>query len=286
MAISQGQPAVLMKMRALKSALSRSEQQVVDYIIAHPETVIYLSVAGLADNSGVSDSTVVRACQRLGYDSYQDMKVTLAQDIVTPLQSIHEEIEKEDSVSVIVDKVFQSTLHAVNFTHDTLKVEAIEQAVDALIKARSVMVIGLGNSHSIALDLHHKLLRLGIMSFAYTDSHLQAIAASSLLTSEDVVFAISHSGSSIDIVDTVKIAKDNGAKTISLTDIGVSPLCKITDIQLYTASKETRFRVVALSSRIAQMAIIDALYTVLATRHPETVNNFHRLEKALQKKKY
>ncbi|OQB24376.1 MAG: putative HTH-type transcriptional regulator YbbH [Firmicutes bacterium ADurb.Bin182] len=285
MIISEREPALLMKMKALRPSLSRAEQQVVDYIIGHPETVIYLSVAGLAENSGVSDATVVRTCRSLGLNGYQDLKVTLAQDIVTPLQSIHEEINEGDSVSVIVDKVFQGTLHALNFTHDTLKVEAIEQAAEAIMKARTVIVMGLGNSHSVAIDLQHKLMRLGMLSIAFTDSHMQAIAASQL-TPDDVVFAISHSGSSMDIVDSVRLAKDNGVKTISLTNIGISPLSKITDIQLYTASKETRFRIVALNSRIAQMAIIDVLYTVLASRLPEAVTGFHRLEKALNKKKY
>ncbi|HWR22881.1 MAG TPA: MurR/RpiR family transcriptional regulator [Feifaniaceae bacterium] len=285
MNISEREPALIIKMKALRPSMSRAEQQVVDYIISNPETVIYLSVAGLAESSGVSDATVVRACRSLGLNGYQDLKVTLAQDIVTPLQSIHEEITATDSTSTIIDKVFQGTLHALNFTHDTLKVEAIEQAAEAMMHARIVVILGLGNSHSVAIDLQHKLMRLGILSTAFTDSHMQAIATAQL-TPDDVVFAISHSGSSMDIVDSTRLAKDNGVKTISLTNIGVSPLSKITDIQLYTASKETQFRIVALSSRIAQMTIIDVLYTVLASRLPDSVGSFHRIEKALNKKKY
>ena len=286
MIISERKPAALMKMQAIKPSLSRSEQQVVDYIVANPENVIRFSVAGLAEGSGVSESTVVRTCQKLGYNGYQDFKVTLAQDIVTPLQNIHEEIKEGDSLSTIVDKVFQGTLHTVNFTYDIIKVDQIEQVVEALLAARFIMVVGLGNSHAVAIDLYHKLMRLGRPSLAYTDSHFQAIAAASLITSEDVVFAISHSGSSKDIVDIVQAAKEKGAKTISMTNIGISPLCRLTDMQLYTASKETQYRIVALSSRIAQMALIDVLYTVLASRLPEAANNFHRVDEALSRKKY
>jgi RpiR family carbohydrate utilization transcriptional regulator len=278
-------PALLLKMKALRSTLSKAEQQVVDYIIENPEKVIYLSVAGLAENSKVSDATVVRTCRRLGLNGYQDLKVTLAQDIVTPLQSIHEEINLDDSAFVIVSKVFQGTLHAINFTHDTIKVESIEKAADAIMNARTVAIFGLGNSHSIAIDLQHKLMRLGINAVAYVDSHMQAIKATHL-GQGDVVFAISHSGSSTDIVDSTKIAKNNGATTISLTNIGSSPLSKITDIQLYTASKETKYRIVALSSRIAQMVIIDSIYTIIACKKPGCVELFHSLEKSLNKKKY
>lgn len=285
MAHNERLPALLLKMKALHSSLSRAEQQVVDYIVAHPEKVIYLSVAGLAEQSGVSEASVVRACRSIGLDGYQDLKVTLAQDLVTPLQSIHEEIEEGDSVSTIIDKVFQGTMHTLNFTHDTLKASAIETAADALMRARTISVMGLGNSYSTAIDLQHKLLRLGKCATAYPDSHLQAIAAVHL-GKDDVVFSISHSGSSRDIVDNTRIAKENGAFTISLTNIGSSPLSKLTDVQLYTASKETQYRIVAMSSRIAQMAIIDSIYTIIASKSADITDGFRSIEKALKTKKY
>jgi RpiR family carbohydrate utilization transcriptional regulator len=278
-------PALLLKMKSLYSSLSKAEQQVVDYIIENPEKVIYLSVAGLAENSGVSDATVVRTCRSLGLNGYQDLKVTLAQDIVTPLQSIHEEIEESDDASVIINKVFQGTMHALTFTHDTLNVDSVVKAAETIMQARLLVIIGLGNSHSIALDFQHKMLRLGIKAVAHSDSHMQAIVCSNL-SSEDVLFAISHSGSSKDIVDSTRIAKSQGAKTISLTNIGVSPLNKITDIQLYTASKETKYRIVAMSSRIAQMAVIDSIYTIIAAKTPTVVESFRKIEKMLNPKKY
>ncbi len=278
-------PTLLLRMEAMRDSLGQAEKKVVDYILENPEKVIYLSVAGLAESSGVSDATVVRACRKLGLSGYQDFKVTLAQDIVTPMQNIHEEISEDDSASVIVDKVFQGTMQALTLTHDSLNVDAVMKAVDAITNARRVIILGMGSSHSVAVDLQHKLLRLGIDAVAFTDSHMQTITAS-LLTKEDAVFAISHSGSSKDVVDNTKLAKSNGAVTISMTSIGSSPLSKITDIQLYTASKETRYRIVALSSRIAQEAIIDTLYTLIAVRDGKYVEGFHKIEKAIQRKKY
>ncbi|MGE4486086.1 MAG: MurR/RpiR family transcriptional regulator [Oscillospiraceae bacterium] len=278
-------PALLLKISTMAGSLSNAEKLVAAYICENPEEVIHLSVAGLAEASGVSDATVIRMCRHVGLDSYQDLKVSLAQDIVSPLQSIHEEIKPDDSVEAIVDKVFQGTLHALTFTHDVLKISSIEQAANAIMNAETVFIMGIGNSHAIALDFQHKLMRLGIKAAAFTDPHLAAIAAINH-TERDVVVAISHSGSSRDIVENAKIAKKSGAKIISLTSIGTSPLSKISDIQLYTASKETQYRIVAMNSRIAQMAIIDAIYTVIAARKPSAVDNFHRIEQALKHKKY
>lgn len=278
-------PALLLKMKAFYPSLSKSEQQVIDYITKNPEKVIYLSVAGLAENSGVSDATVIRTCRSIGLNGYQELKVTLAQDIVSPLQSIHEEINSDDTPSVIIDKVFQGTLHAINFTHDILKSENIEKAVEAILNANRVIIIGLGNSHAIALDLQHKLLRLGIDAIALSDSHLQAIT-STCASSKDVVFAISHSGSSRDIVENAQLAKDNGSTIISLTNIGSSPLTEIADIKLYTASRETHYRILALNSRIVQMIIIDCIYTIIATMKPNAIENFYKIEQAMNTKKF
>jgi alkyldihydroxyacetonephosphate synthase len=141
------------------------------------------------------------------------------------------------------------------------------------------------NEHGYSVMHIPSCLTCGTVGGAHSDSHMQAIVCSNL-SNEDVLFAISHSGSSKDIVDSTRIAKSQGAKTISLTNIGVSPLNKITDIQLYTASKETKYRIVAMSSRIAQMAVIDSIYTIIAARTPTVVETFRKIEKMLNPKKY
>ncbi len=284
MAIQEhGSPALILKIQRLMPGLSKSEQSVASYIMQHPEEVIYLSVAALADNSGVSDPTVVRTCQKLGFTGYQDLKVTLAQDIVSPLQSINEEILPDDDMQKIISKVFQGTIHTLEFTYDTLNVADIKAAADTLSGAGKILIFGLGGSGPIAMDLQHKLLRLGLTAVAYTDPHLQAIG-SAYATKNDAVFAISHSGSSRSVVDNTRIAKTNGAKIISLTSIGQSPLTKLADISLFTASTETRYRIVAISSRIAELTIIDSIYTYLAMRC-DSVKDM-KVEKAMEDLKY
>ena len=278
-------PAIILKLQTLRDSLSKAEKKVADYIINSPDQVIYLSVAELAQNSGVSDPTVVRTCQKIGLSGYQELKVTLAQDIVSPLQSIHEEILEDDSIKTVIDKVFQSTIHALTYTRDILRDQNLEAAAQAIMEAHKIIIFGLGNSHAIAVDLQHKLMRLGCNATAYTDPHMAAIAAA-YVGEGDVVFAISHSGSSKDTVENARLAKENGATLIGLSNIGTTPLSKIADINLHTASRETRYRIVALSSRIAQIAIIDAIYTLIAVHRKSAVEGFHNVEKALEKKKY
>ena len=184
-----------------------------------------------------------------------------------------------------MEKVFK--YHpTLKFTYDTFKIESISKAVELICASKQIAIIGLGNSNSIAVDAMHKFMRLGINAYAFTDSHMQMIK-SSYLSKDDLVFAISHSGSSKDVVDAAATAKKNGAKVISLTNIGKTPLGDIADVQLTTASKESMYRIVAIASRVAQMAIIDTIYTIIATRRKnESVETFHNIEKAMESKKY
>jgi RpiR family carbohydrate utilization transcriptional regulator len=283
--MSEQLSAVLLKMQELKGSLSKSGQKVIDYIIKNPDEVIYLSIAGFAENCGVSDATVVRTCQHLGMSGYYEMKVKLAQSIVNPIQIIQEDILENDSDEVIISRVFHGSLNALNYTLDILNMADIVRVVDMIIKAKCILICGLGNSHAIALDLHHKLTRLGILSICLVDSHIQTIAAVKLWK-DNVMFCISHSGSSTDVVDAAARMKERGGKVISLTNIGNSPLSRIADIALHTASKETHYKILGMSSRIAQLVIIDSIHTLIATKTPDAVTGFTELEEALKNKKY
>ena len=276
----------IMKELALSANLSRSERRVANYIYNNPDEVIRLSVAGLAEASGTSEATVIRMARHIGLDGYQDLKITLAQSLVTPLQAIHEDITDQDSSSDIADKIFQSSVHALTFTREVMNISDLERAARMIRDAASVMVIGIGSSLPAVLDLQHKLMRLGIRAWTSADPHFETTAATSL-GEKDLLIAISHSGSSRDIVDCAQIAKNKGCPIISFTSLGISPLSKISDLTLHTASNETKYRIVSLSSRIALMAIFDCLYTLISTSEKRVaVDHFHEVEDALKSKKY
>lgn len=277
---------IILKMESLLGEMSAAEQKVISYIIENPEKVIHLSVAGLAENCDSSEASVIRACRKLDLNGYQHLKVVLAQSLVSPIQSINHEIDDNDSPWTIISKVFESTSHALNYTKDVLDFNMVEQAAKLIATANKVIIFGLGNSHSAVIDMQHKLSRLGINAIGVTDSHLQVIIAASSLPG-DVAVGISHSGSSIDVVESIRTCKDNGAKIITMSSFGKSPLTKLSDVVLATASKETEYMVLAMSSRIVQLVIIDCLYTLIAMEDKERLfPHFNEIEEGMGRKKY
>ena len=263
--------SLITQIKAHLPSLTKAEQRVASYITENPESVIFQSVSDLADCSKTSDATVVRTCKRLGFSSYQEFKVLLAQAIASSDQVINGTfvIEENASAASITNSVFDCTIQALRLTQSALDVSAIEEAVELLCRAETVFILGLGGSHAIALDLQHKLLRLGIHELYQTDVHLQRITIVNQITEKDVVFAISHSGSSRDIVDNTAVAKELNAKIISLTNFGKSPLSSLSDVHLFTLSDETKHSLTSVTSRIAQLAVIDILHTLIASRDKE-----------------
>lgn len=266
-------PVLITKITAQIPGLTKSEQRVATYITKNPQTVIFQSISELADCSNTSEATVVRTCKSLGFSSYQAFKVLLAQSIANPDQVIYGAIRIEDNapVATIVDSVFESTVQTLRLTQNALDVRTVEQAAELLCHAKRVFILGLGGSHAIAIDLQHKLLRLGIDAVYHPDLHMQRISIANQAGPEDVLFAISHSGSSKDVVDNVEIAKKANAKIIALTGAMKSPLSSCADVLLYTLSDETKHSIASVSSRLAQLVVIDVLHTIISNRDKESM---------------
>lgn len=269
-------PGFFARIEAAFPRLRGAEKKVVSFIEDNPEEIIHLSITEVAERSETSESSVVRLCKRLGYKGFQDLKIHLAKDVISPEKQIHEVIEKEDDVLTIKKKIFQSNIQALYDSIEVCSDEEINLAVEAITKAETVEFYGTGGSGAVALDAQHKLLKMGVKVFAYSDAVLQAMSASAL-GEKDVVVGISHTGSNRDVLHAMKLAKKNGATVICITNSSKSPITQISDILLHTASKETLFRTDAISSRIAQLTIIDVLVAVLAMNDYE--NYYENLEK-------
>lgn len=274
------------KIRGMIKKLSRAEQLVADYIVNHPDEVIHMSVSDLANASGVSDATIIRASQKIGCGSYQDLKISLAQDIVTPMQAVNEDISEGDTPQIVIEKVFRTSLAAIQDTFKILDINKMVLAANYLSSAERLIICGLGNSHSLALDMQHKFARLGYNATVPIDNHMMTIMASSLKKG-DVLVGISHSGSSRDIVHAASIARVNGAHVIAMTNQGSSPLSENSDVTLYTAASETKYRALALSSRTALITIMDCLYTLVALKKGASASVlFFQIEKNLGETKF
>lgn len=266
-------------------SLSKMEKKSAEYMVENQGGLIYTSITELAEQIGTSESTITRVCTKLGYKNFQELKVSVARELSSPQEKIHEELNADDSSEMIIDKIFSSAIQALHMTQRALDADAVTKGIEAICKARRIVTIGNGNSGAIAMDAAHKFLRLGLDAVAYTDGHLQMIAMVSLKP-EDVVIAFSHSGSSRDAIDAVKTAKEQGATVLTVAKSGKSPITKYTDIKLCTRAMETKYRTYAIASRMAELTIIDTLYTGVALRMSQkAIENFEALENALVVKK-
>ena len=280
------EPAALIKIRGAYSTFRKSERRIADVVLKNPEEVINLSITELAQRSERSESTVVRFCKVLGYKGYYELKISLARELIVSPQQIYEEINLDDDLTTIKNKVFQANILALQDTIRILDDRELRRAGEAIARARMVVFYGMAASAAVALDSVHKFLRINIQSVSYSDTHMQAISAA-LLGKGDVAIGISHSGSSKDVVDALRIARQRGATTICLTYHTKSPITKVADIKLYTAARETALRSDAMTSRIAQLSILDVLYVSVALgRHEASLDSIERTKEALVDKKY
>lgn len=253
------------RIRGAYSTLSKKEQRIADYILKQPEQIIHHTINQVADDLDVAESTVFRFCQRVGFKGYQALKIALASDVVAPLQDIHEDIAETDSVLEIAEKIFSTNGKTIESTRQILEGDSLEKTVELFLGARRIEFFGSGGSAVVALDAYHKFVRSGLQVSAILESHMQLMSASQL-TTEDVAVVISHSGASKETLDIAKLLKEKGVPTIAITNYAKSPLSKIGDVSLYTVSQETAFRSEALASRIAELSLIDALFTAVMIR--------------------
>jgi DNA-binding MurR/RpiR family transcriptional regulator len=279
-------PGCFVRIDGTYASLRSAEQRVADFILKHPEELIYLTVTELAERTKTSESTIVRLCQKIGYKGYQEFKIVLARDLVEPTTEIYAAIEPGDDLSTVKSKVFQANAQALRDTIEVLDDAELSKAVDALAVATRVDLYGVGGSGPLAQDAYHKFLKLGIRAVALSDGDLMAMS-SALLGPGDVALGISHTGASRDVTDALGRAKANGATTICITHRSSSPITKVADIRLVTAAKQTAFRSDASSSRIAQLTIIDTLYVGVAHKaHDRSLKTIEKTREATAAKRY
>jgi RpiR family carbohydrate utilization transcriptional regulator len=279
-------PGCFVRISGTFDSLRTAEQRVADFILKHPEELIYLTVTELAERTQTSESTVVRLCQKIGYKGYQEFKIMLARDLVGPTETVHEQIASNDSPEALKTKVFAANAQALKDTLEVLSDAELERAVRAIARARKIEVYGIGGSAPLALDAYHKFMKLGLCAVWLNDSDLMAMS-SSLLGPEDVALGISHTGASRDVCDALENAHGAGATTICITHRATSPITKASDIKLFTAAKETAFGSDATSSRIAQLTIIDTLYAGIANQdYDRALGHVQKTREASAGKRY
>lgn len=263
--------------------LSKAEKRIADFLIENPTNILPLYITELALTCGVSEATVVRFAKKFGFDGYQQLKIAIAQEHHT--RPVNENITAEDAPYDIFTKVCEDIYCSLEKTKKGLAAKALARCCDAILASDEIILLGLGNSAPIANDAAHKMLRLGLKAHPYTDNHMQVIATGHA-DSKTVVIGISHSGASTDIIEAMSIAKSCGATTVAITNFQKSPIESVSDVVLHTVSDETNYRILGLSSRIAQLAIIDTIYSYLVCHLDGAQERIVRTEASLQNKKF
>lgn len=262
----RGRP-VLAHLRAMLPSLQPSDARVARAILEDPEAAMYRSVSEVAQIADTSTATVVRCAQKLGFRGFHDLKLALAQErgAFGAARTSTPNAGHEASVLAQVAATGGQTVRDAAAMVDP---EAFEAAVDALHAAGRLLFIGVGTSAPLAQDAGYRFRCIGLGAEAPADVHVQHVAAS-LLGPTDVCFAISHTGATRETLQAVESARAAGATTIALASFLRSPLTEVAGIVLTAGTREVSFRLEAMASRLAHMAVIDSLLVAVADRDPE-----------------
>ncbi|MFK4825777.1 MurR/RpiR family transcriptional regulator [Paenochrobactrum sp. BZR 588] len=276
--------SVLQMISVRLTDMAPADQQIGEFILERPEQVAKLSSAALAQETGRSQSSVVKFSQKLGFAGYQELKRAVieakAQEWRVPAGVIHGSIEKDDGYLTILQKLIGSKLQSMQQTVAVNNEDDIGKALSALDAARRIHLAGVGASSLVARDFSYKMMKLGRNVLHNDDSHIQ-MANASTLSSHDVLVAFSQSGASIETLRIAEAAKERGAMVISVTGLKENKLASNADINLYTVADEEKVRSSSITSRDAQLILTDLLFILLIQKQSDAYDYIRNSEQAV-----
>jgi DNA-binding MurR/RpiR family transcriptional regulator len=262
---------VLIRVRGALPNLRPAEQRVAEAVLADPAGVSERSITSVARLCRTSETTVLRFCRAIGLGGYPELRIALAraaqgeENDRARSTTVEQAIARDDSLAEVVSKITYADQRSVADTGAAIDVVALEAAVAALVGARRIDVYGSGLSALVGQELEARLTRLGLAGHAWADAHAALVSAAGL-RSGDVAVGISHTGSTTDTLDALRVARARGATTVAITNFDRAPIVGVSDIVLTTAARETTFRTGSLASRVSQLVVVDYLFTGVALR--------------------
>jgi RpiR family carbohydrate utilization transcriptional regulator len=250
-----------------EASRSKSAAKIARYVVANAHEVINMPIARLATAVGVSEPTVNRFCTSLGLRGFPDFKLRLAGELARKDFPVAPNINPDDSCASMIAKVFEAAHACLNATLQAVDSKVFDATAKRLSTAHSIVICGQGASAPVALDAQHKLLRFNVPVITHLDNLNQRMAAAGL-GADDVLMCISYTGRTLPVIEIAEIGKRTGATIVGIT-AGKSPLAGHCDFVLEVESSDDTDIYTPMSSRIAQLAIIDALTTRLAIYQPE-----------------
>lgn len=272
---------LISNMRAMEGALPKREQLVADVVLNNLEQTTFMSQQEIAKAAGVSVATVNRFCISLDCEGFRDFKIRLAQSVAVSLQYLGGNSTDMSQSGQLVTQVFGTLVETLAIARTQLEGQPIEAAINGLTQAKRIVFLGVGGgSANVAQEGANRFFRLGIPSEACSDGYLQRMVASTLRKG-DLIFAISSSGQPAELLDSVSIAKQYGAQSLSLTRPG-SDLAALTDISIQIDLPEDHDIYKPSASRLVFIAVIDVLAAGTARMRPDEVKeNLRRIRTSL-----
>ena len=253
------------RIRMMMPHLTPLEARVVDMMLGRRDFDETTSLKTVAADAGVSEAMIIKITKKLGFSGFKDFRSGIVDYNRLPTAELHQELSPDDTGAEIAQKVFRSSIHALEETLSILDPAAFEKAADLIFNARQRDFYGIGGSAQIARDVSHKFLRIGVRTSVFDDAHMMLMSAA-LLGEGDVAVAFSHSGTTTAVIEPLELARRRGARTIALTNYATSPLASMADVVLCSTAQGSPLLGENAAARIAQLIIFDAVFVAVAQR--------------------
>ncbi|WP_081168426.1 MurR/RpiR family transcriptional regulator [Lactococcus garvieae] len=252
--------------------LSKSDQAISNYLIENMDSAARLSIQDFAKNTRVSTATISRFAKKIGFDSFQDLKLAIHSTEKFKADNFFSELSPEDSYKDILAKNFTSNISSLNATLQLIDSDNLDKVMKILLSAKTCGFFGLGGSNAVALIAYHKFLRMPLQTVYHQDFHYQQMLASKL-TKNDCAFVISHTGKNKDTLKIVDILKNNQVPVIAITSFANSALVKKSDLALISISEEISYRPEAVASTVSQISLLDAIFLMYGMKAQDTIED-------------
>lgn len=258
-------------------ALPRAEMQVATWVLAHPRQTADATLATVAQQCGSSEPTVIRFCRRLGLDGFRALTLRLTEALSRPQNYVHRDVGPDDTSADAVIKVMDASIQSLLDMRAQLSSMPIDDAVATMVNARQIAFAGLGASGHVARDACHKFFRLGIPCTSLQDTPM-ILQFAAIAEVSDVLILLSHTGRWPEFADAAKLACERGATVIAITNPD-SDLARASSLLFPCDLIEDTSVYTPMTSRLAQLALLDAIHVALALARGESASDTLRLSK-------
>lgn len=232
-----------------------AEKKVADFILENPEKAVNANVSELANYSGVSDATVIRLCKHIGYQGYYQLRIDLSRDLGRKQVS---DVDMENIKADTVSDLFQAFSDGIIAIGQNLDQSKLLECANLIKTSKQVHIVAVGNTTPLAMYMGFRMGRLGVKC-TYNMIPEYFLNQVNLADDEDIVIAISQSGSSKQVVQAMELAKEKGLKIIAITGYEYSPVSRLTDYLLLSNIAGQAFDYYKSYSHLNETVVIEAL---------------------------